>query len=136
MLFRSVGHISMLFYLYKITASTSCRPTCWHRSAHAPHLCRFISDLHITGKFNYLPGTGRCFRFFLLRGHVWYRRRPASVYNNIGRCPAGHRTTSNVKNTLAQDCKHFNSSCLLHLNHLQLLKRNMYICIFVFGLKK
>ena len=56
-----------------------------------------FSDLHITGKFDYLPGTGRCFRFFLLRGHVWYRRRPASVYNNIGRCPVGHRTTSNVK---------------------------------------
>jgi len=37
-------------------------------------------------------------------------------------------------NTLAQDCKHFNSTCSLHVYHPQLLKRNIHFCIYVLGL--
>jgi len=37
-----------------------------------------------------------------------------------------------VKNTLAQDCKKkINSTCSLHINHHQLLKQNIYFCIYV-----
>jgi len=32
--------------------------------------------------------------------------------------------------------QHFNTTCLLHVNHPQLLKRNIYIWIYVFGLGK
>ena len=39
-----------------------------------------------------------------------------------------------MKTTLAQDCKIFNSTCLLHVNHPKLLKRKKYFCIYVFGL--
>jgi len=41
-----------------------------------------------------------------------------------------------METTLAQDCKNFNSTCSLHGNHPQLLKRNIYFCIYVFGLQK
>jgi len=38
-----------------------------------------------------------------------------------------------MKNTLTQDCKKkFNIPCSLHVNHPQLLKRNIYFCIYVF----
>jgi len=30
--------------------------------------------------------------------------------------------------------KKFNSTCSLHVNHPQLLKRNIFFCIYVFGL--
>jgi len=49
-----------------------------------------FSDVHITGEFNNRPGT--IFKNFLLRGHISYGHRPASVYENIGRCPTGNRT--------------------------------------------
>ena len=32
--------------------------------------------------------------------------------------------------------KKFNSTCLLHVNHHKLLRRNIYFCIYVFGLQK
>jgi len=40
-----------------------------------------------------------------------------------------------METTLAQDCKNSNSTCLLHFNHPQ-LKRNIYFCIYDFGLEK
>ena len=39
---------------------------------------------------------------------------------------------SDGETTLAQDSKKFNSTCSLHINHPQLLKRNIYICIYAF----
>ena len=44
-----------------------------------------FSDVHITGEFDNRPGTGRFLRIFFWRGHISYGRRPASVYENIGR---------------------------------------------------
>jgi len=35
------------------------------------------------------PGHRTIFDVFSLRSHISYRRRPASVYDNIGRCPVG-----------------------------------------------
>jgi len=53
-----------------------------------------FSNVHLTGKFEKRPGTGRLLMFFSVRGHKLNGRRPASVHNNIGRCPAGHHATS------------------------------------------
>jgi len=66
-----------------------------------------FSDLHITGEFDNCPGTGRFLRIFS--------------------CVVTYRTG-------AKDCKKFNSTCSLHVNHPQLLKRNIYFCIYVLGL--
>jgi len=41
-----------------------------------------------------------------------------------------------METTLAQDCKIFNSTGSLHVNPPQLLKRNIYFCIYVFGFQK
>jgi len=51
-----------------------------------------FSDVHITGEFDI--GHRTIFKNFLLRGHISYGRRSASVYKNIGWCPAGHHTMS------------------------------------------
>ena len=43
-----------------------------------------------------------------------------------------------MKTTLAQDCKNFNSTCSLHVNHPQLLKRNiffLYLCFWSLAVK-
>ena len=53
-----------------------------------------FSDVHITDKFDNRPGTGRFLKNFLLLCHISYGRRPESVYENIDRCPTGHRTMS------------------------------------------
>jgi len=45
-------------------------------------------------------------------------------------------TVMKVKPTLAQNCKHFNSPCSLHVIHPQLLKPNIYFCIYIFGFQK
>jgi len=44
-------------------------------------------------------------------------------------------TVMMMKTTLAQDCKYFNSTCSLHVNHPQLLKRNMYLCTCFWSLE-
>ena len=38
---------------------------------------------------------------FSVCGHISYRRRLASVYDNIGRCPTGHRATRLQKQSKA-----------------------------------
>ena len=53
-----------------------------------------FSDLDTTGEFDNRPDTRRFFKNFLLRGHIAFGRWPASVYENICRCPAGLRTMS------------------------------------------
>ena len=45
-------------------------------------------------------------------------------------------TVIEVKNTRAQDYKKSNSTCSLHVIHPQLLMRNIYFCIYIFGLQK
>jgi len=40
---------------------------------------------------------------FFLSGHISYGHRSASVYDNIGRCPAGHRMTSYGARPALQD---------------------------------
>jgi len=55
-----------------------------------------FSNLQLTGDFFNRPGTKRCFNVLSMRGHISYGRRAASVhvpvFDNIGRCPARHRT--------------------------------------------
>ena len=43
-------------------------------------------------------------------------------------------TVMDIKTTLAQD--NLNSTCPLHVIHPQLLKPNIYFCIYIFGLQK
>jgi len=50
------------------------------------NIVRF-NDLHIIGEFDYRPGTGR-FKKEISCVVISFGRRQASVYNNIGRCPA------------------------------------------------
>jgi len=90
-----------------------------------------FSDLHITGEFDNRQGTGRFLRIFFCvvtyrtgAGRRLYMKtsadaRPGTVRRRTvpgRRCKrsTGHRT------------------CSLHINHPQLLKRNIYFCIYVF----
>jgi len=115
-----------------------------------------FSDLQITNEFENLPSTGRFFNIFSLRGHISYGQRSASVYNNIplvmmytlrltfAIMPPKKQidkkqerlrltlTVMQVKTSLAQDCKNFNSTCLLHV--IQLLKRNICLYLYLWSL--
>jgi len=41
-----------------------------------------------------------------------------------------------VNTILAQDCSNCDSTCLVHVIHLQLFKRNMYFSTYIHGLQK
>ena len=123
------------------------------------------------------PGHQTISKNVLLCGHKSHWRRSTSVYDDIGRCQAGHRTMSHctVPGRFYTDKTYFyvqlwlqnkskfavippkkevvkigriqadsdsnggekslNCNCLLHVIHPQLLNRNIYFCIYVFGLQ-
>jgi len=121
-----------------------------------------FSDLHITCEFDNRPGTGRFLRIFFCvviyrtgAGRRLYMKtsadaRPGTVRRRAvpgRRCKrsTGHRTVPGrfytnfhvqwwiyVYQNSPSYRKKINSTCSLHINHPQLLKRNIYFCIYVF----
>ena len=75
-------------------------------------------NLQLTGKFEKRPDTGRILMGFSVRGHNSYGRRPAIVYDNIGRCTARQRTTSYGDLTKADSDTYIRMPWLMHLTQI------------------
>jgi len=118
-----------------------------------------ISNLHITGEFDNRPGTGRFWRFFscVFTYRTGANQRlymttllPCRRCKRYGVRPILHGWNTFLRNDVYKKdwdwlwhwwrCKPYlnktaknNSPCSLHVTgiHYQLLKRNIYFCIYV-----